>query len=102
VKRRVVMSGRWRKATGTATATHPRPDWLDPRAARPPRDIRKTPSSRLTILLRSDDTEANSPEVSSVDPNDAFQAMTCGGGMRCVAESDAIGHPRRVPAVAAR
>jgi hypothetical protein len=35
------------------TGTHPRPDRLDLRSARPPRDIRGRPSSPLTFLLRS-------------------------------------------------
>jgi hypothetical protein len=32
------------------------------------------PSSRMTILLRSDDTEADWAEVASVDPTDARNA----------------------------
>ncbi len=49
---------------GNRDRTHPWPDRLDLRSARPPRDIRGMPSSSLAILLQSDDTDSPSRVVS--------------------------------------
>jgi hypothetical protein len=61
---------------------HPRPGRLDQRSARPPRDIRETPSSRLTILLRSDDTEARKATVRRFGRSHRC-AKRCRPGPRC-------------------